>query len=618
MRTDVGADITLHALVGVPSRDFDSDAAFLKGSRTLGQGTVRAGHELGDGDGVAAHGVGRDHHIGDVLSQLLAIGLDLRCCRLVLGVGPSAGDLNLLHAFHASIHGIVVTHDDIHTLMAIALHDSVLHVLDSLFHGDDLGQLEEGSLEDRVGSVAHAQLDGLVGGVAGIHLDVVLSQVTLGRGGQMFLQLLEVPRTVEQEGTTGFDVLDDVELFNIGSQMTGHEVGLCDIVRGFDLIFAKTQVADGDTAGLLRVILEVSLDLHIGVVADDLDGIFVGTHGTVTAQAPELTGDGVLVSHIRLLQDGQGAMGHVIGDVDGKAADRVFTLAVAEGSQDTAGSGILRAQAISAAHDLCPGKGTSGQRCHNVQVERFADGGRLLTAVHDYHVLGGGGQSRHKAFRGKRTIETDFHQTDFLTLSVHVVYHFLSGVAHRTHGDHDRLSVRRTVVIEELIVGPQLLVDLPHVLLHHVRKRIIILVPGLVDLEEDVGILGRTAQDRMLRVQSTGAERGQGVHVHHVLQVLIVPHLHFLDLVGGAEAIEEVQEGHPATDGRQMGHSTQIHDLLGVVAAQHGVAGGAAGHHIAVVSEDGQCMGRQRTGRNMGHAGQQAAGDLIHVGDHQQ
>ena len=36
------------------------------------------------------------------------------------------------------------------------------------------------------------------------------------------------------------------------------------------------------------------------------------------------------------------------------------------------------------------------------------------------------------------------------------------------------------------------------------------------------------------------------LHVAHVLEVLEVPDRHLLDLVGGAEAVEEVDEGHLA------------------------------------------------------------------------
>ena len=71
--------------------------------------------------------------------------------------------------------------------------------------------------------------------------------------------------------------------------MTGNKVCLVDQVGGFDRVMTETQVGHGNTAGLLGVIIEVSLCVHIGVIADDLDGVLVCTYGTVCAQTPELT-----------------------------------------------------------------------------------------------------------------------------------------------------------------------------------------------------------------------------------------------------------------------------------------------------------------------------------------
>ena len=212
----------------------------------------------------------------------------------------------------------------------------------------------------------------------------------------------------------------------------------------------------------------------------------------------------------------------------------------------------------------------------------------------------------------------DLDQAVFLPLGVLEVHDLLHGVADGAHGHHDGLGLGVAVVVEELIVGAQLGVDLAHVLLHHAGESLIVLVPGLVALEEDVRVLGGAAEDRVVGVQGSGPEGVHGVHVHHFLQVLVVPHLHLADLVGGAEAVEEVEEGHPAADGRQMGHGAKVHDLLGIVGAQHGVARGPAGHDVGVVPEDGQGVGGQSPGGDVGDPGEQTAGDLIHIGDHQQ
>ena len=122
----------------------------------------------------------------------------------------------------------------------------------------------------------------------------------------------------------------------------------------------------------------------------------------------------------------------------------------------------------------------------------------------------------------------------------------------------------------------------------------------------------------MLGIQGVLTELLHGVHVAHILQILVIPHGDLLDLVAGAEAVEEVDEGNLALQSGQMGHGRQIHDLLDVALAQHGKAGLAAGHHVGVVAEDVQRLGGHGTGGDMEHGGQLLGCDLVHVGDHQQ
>ena len=72
--------------------------------------------------------------------------------------------------------------------------------------------------------------------------------------------------------------------------MTGNEVSLCDIVGGLDFAVAETKVRNRNAAGFLTVILEISLNIFLGVVTDDLDGVFVGANGSVAAESPEFAG----------------------------------------------------------------------------------------------------------------------------------------------------------------------------------------------------------------------------------------------------------------------------------------------------------------------------------------
>ena len=122
----------------------------------------------------------------------------------------------------------------------------------------------------------------------------------------------------------------------------------------------------------------------------------------------------------------------------------------------------------------------------------------------------------------------------------------------------------------------------------------------------------------MLGVQSAGTESLNGVHVDHLGQVGVIPNSDLLDLVGGTETIEEVDEGDTAFDGGQVGNSAQVHNFLHVGFSQHGETGLAAGVNVGMVTEDVQSLGSHSTGRDMEHGGEQLASDLVHVGDHQQ
>ncbi len=51
---------------------------------------------------------------------------------------------------------------------------------------------------------------------------------------------------------------------------------------------------------------------------------------------------------------------------------------------------------------------------------------------------------------------------------------------------------------------------------------------------------------------------------------------------------------------------------------EHGPAGGARRHHVAVIAKDGKRLRRDRTRRDMKNGRRQLARDLVHVGDHEQ
>lgn len=104
--------------------------------------------------------------------------------------------------------------------------------------------------------------------------------------------------------------------------MASNKVSFVDVVWALNRFIAKTQMRNGDTAGFLGVILEVCLYIFIGVVTDDLDGVFVCTNSTVAAQTPEFTFDGAFCCGVRSRFFIQGQVGNVVLDAQGETSFR--------------------------------------------------------------------------------------------------------------------------------------------------------------------------------------------------------------------------------------------------------------------------------------------------------
>ena len=101
-------------------------------------------------------------------------------------------------------------------------------------------------------------------------------------------------------------------------------------------------------------------------------------------------------------------------------------------------------------------------------------------------------------------------------------------------------------------------------------------------------------------------------------EVIVVEDFDFLDFMGGAEAVEEVDEGDAAFDGGEVGDGAEVHDFLDAAAGEEGAAGGPGAHDVLVVTEDVERVGGKGSGADVKYAGQEFAGDFVHVGDHEE
>ena len=400
--------------------------------------------------------------------------------------------------------------------------------------------------------------------------------------------------------------------------MTGNKVGSGDIVAGADGLRAKPQMGDGDAAGLLGVILEVGLCVKVGVVTDDLNGVLVGANGAVRAEAPEFTCGVALGLTVGIVGDGQAQVGHVIVDAQGKGSLRLVLHEVQISGDQAAGAHVLGAEAVTAADNGNRAELGAGQCSDHVQIQRLAQSAGFLAAIQNGNALYGFGQNIDQILGAAGAVQMYIYHADLLAGGVQIIADFHQGVTGGAHGDHDVLGIGSAIVVEGLVVGAQLFVDLVHILDHDAGDLIIMRIAGLTGLEEDIGVLCRALDMGMVGVQCGVPEGLNLLLVQHFVQIRIVPYADLLDLMGGAEAVEEVQEGGGAFNGRKMCDRSQIHDLLRVRGCQHGKAGAAACHYVAVIAEDGQGVGGKGTGGYMHDAGEILCGDFIHVGDHQE
>jgi len=88
--------------------------------------------------------------------------------------------------------------------------------------------------------------------------------------------------------------------------------------------------------------------------------------------------------------------------------------------------------------------------------------------------------------------------------------------------------------------------------------------------------------------------------------------------VGRAETIEEMDERDARAVAGGGGDEGEIVGFLSVVGAEEREAGGAAGHDIGVVAEDGEALGGDGAGGDVEGEREEFAGDLVEIGDHQQ
>ena len=304
----------------------------------------------------------------------------------------------------------------------------------------------------------------------------------------------------------------------------------------------------GNTAGLLGVIVKVSLCVHVCVVTDDLNGVLVCAYRTVSAKSPELAVDGSLRCGNQSRSCSKRQVCHIIFDTDCES----FLLCVIEYCNDLCRCGVFGAQSVTSAVYRYAVKLGSFQCGYNIQVQRLALCSRLFRSVQNVDVFYSIRDSVDQCLCTEWSVQTYFYDTDFFTGCQQVINGLFDGIACGSHCNDNFFSILCSVVVEQLIVGADLCINLVHVFLNDSRHSIVIRIAGLSCLEEDIRILCGTSLAWMIWIQCMISEFIDRIHIYQVFQIFVIPCLDLLNLVGSTESIKEVDKWELAFQSRTM------------------------------------------------------------------
>ena len=250
--------------------------------------------------------------------------------------------------------------------------------------------------------------------------------------------------------------------------MDGDVVCKVDEERHMDGIVTKAQVGNGDAPGFFGVIGKIALGIHVRLVANDFDGTLVGADRAVAPKAPEKAAARTLGRNVEGFFLFKRRVGHIIDDAHRKVVLWRIKFQVVKDSENVAGIKFLAAHAIASAYNDRTAV-TLIEGIAHIKIERFPVGARFLRAVQNgnlFHRFRKGGE---EVFHGERPIKVDIEDTDFFALTSKDLHYFLSRLGTASHEDDDPFGIRRTGVIEELIVAAREFADFLHVAINHFR-----------------------------------------------------------------------------------------------------------------------------------------------------
>ena len=316
-------------------------------------------------------------------------------------------------------------------------------------------------------------------------------------------------------------------------------------------------------------------------------------------------------------------MGHVVVDTDGEPRLRIVLGKLVEARLRHGGRELLAGQAVAAAdharqHLALTVRDGFRQRRRHVEEQRLTGRAGLLGAVEHGHLARGGGDGVEELFDGERAVQADEHHAHLFAVGVEVIDHRQEGFVAGAHHDDHAVGVVGAVVFDEVVLASGDAGQLVHRGLHDAGHRVVERVRGFARLEVGVRVLRGASDERVRRAEGTLAVLQHELVRHEGAQFVVGNLGERVELVRGAEPVEEMHERHARLERGAVRDGGHVVRLLHARGAQHRDAGLAHGHDVLVVTEDAEALCGQGARGDVEHRRRELARDAVHVRDHQQ
>ncbi len=310
-------------------------------------------------------------------------------------------------------------------------------------------------------------------------------------------------------------------------------------------------------------------------------------------------------------------MTDIVGDSDREAPSGLLSGHLVEYSHDHGGIEVFARQSVASADHFNVASRLQNGRC-NVEQQRFAFRSRLFAAVHHRNASDRCRYRFNQCFGGERAEKPDAYNTGVLPAAIKRFGCLRGHFSSRPHDHYHAVGIWIAVVVKQMISPAGGFGHAVHGTLHNGRKPVIEGIGGFTELKIYVGVLCRAAHVGMIGVHRRSLENGYFLSVDHSGNCVVGDGVDGRNLVARAPSVEEVQHRHSPFYGRKMGHKSEIHHFLHAAGGKHCESSATAGHHVLMIAEYRQGVGGYGAGAYMEHYREKFAGDLIHVGYHQQ